>query len=58
MPPRELAFDFALRDQDGRPARLADARGKVIAMTFIYTCCRDLCPAEGNDISTAIDIGR
>ena len=28
MPPREPAFDFALRDQDGRPARLADARGR------------------------------
>ena len=54
VPPREPAFDFALRDQDGRPTRLADARGKVIAMTFIYTTCRDLCPAEGNDIATAM----
>ena len=56
LPPREPAFDFSLRDQDGRPARLADARGSVVAMTFIYTSCRDLCPAEGNDIKTAIDM--
>ena len=55
-PVREPAFDFSLRDQDGRPARLADARGSVIALTFIYTSCRDLCPAEGSDISTAIDM--
>ena len=55
-PAREPAFDFSLRDQDGRPARLADARGSVIALTFIYTSCRDLCPAEGSDISTAIDM--
>jgi cytochrome oxidase Cu insertion factor (SCO1/SenC/PrrC family) len=54
VPPREVAFDFVLPNQDGQPTRLADARGKVIAMTFIYTSCRDLCPAEGADISTAI----
>jgi protein SCO1/2 len=54
VPPREVAFDFVLSDENGRPTRLADARGKVIAMTFIYTSCRDLCPAEGADISTAI----
>jgi protein SCO1/2 len=56
VPPREPAFDFTLRDQDGRPARLADARGQVIAMTFIYTSCRDLCPAEGQDVKTALDM--
>ncbi len=55
-PVREPAFDFSLRDQDGRPARLADARGSVIAMTFIYTSCRDLCPAEANDVATAMDM--
>jgi protein SCO1 len=55
-PPREPAFDFTLRDQDGRPARLADERGKVVALTFIYTSCRDLCPAEGNDVATAMEM--
>jgi cytochrome oxidase Cu insertion factor (SCO1/SenC/PrrC family) len=53
-PPREVAFDFRLHDQDGRPARLADARGKVIVLTWIYTSCRDLCPAEGAIISDAL----
>jgi len=55
VPLREPAYDFVLRDQDGRPARLADARGKVVALTFIYANCRDLCPAEGNDVAAAMD---
>lgn len=54
VPPRETAYDFSLRNQDGRRIRLADARGKVIALTFIYATCRDLCPAEGSDIATAM----
>jgi protein SCO1/2 len=54
IPPREPAYDFALRNEDGRRTSLADARGKVVALTFIYTSCRDLCPAEGNDVASAI----
>jgi cytochrome oxidase Cu insertion factor (SCO1/SenC/PrrC family) len=53
-PPRQVAFDFRLNDQNGRPTSLADARGKVVAMTFIYSSCRDLCPAEGNEIAAAL----
>jgi len=54
VPPRETAYDFSLRNQDGKRTRLADARGKVIALTFIYATCRDLCPAEGSDIAQAM----
>ena len=54
VPPREPAYDFSLRNQDGKRTSLADARGKVIALTFIYATCRDLCPAEGSDIATAM----
>jgi protein SCO1/2 len=53
-PPREEAFDFRLTDQDGRPASLADARGKVVAVAFAYTSCRDLCPALGSEIVDAV----
>lgn len=56
IPPREAAYDFSLRDQNGKRTSLADARGKVIALTFIYATCRDLCPAEGNDIATAMQM--
>src|SRR3990172_4963232 len=41
----EVAPDFALVDQDSRPARLADLRGKVVLMDFIYTSCTTACPA-------------
>jgi len=38
------APDFTLTDQDGRAFRMADTRGKVVVVTFIYTHCTDLCP--------------
>jgi protein SCO1 len=38
------APDFALISQDGAPVRLADFRGKVVAVTFIYTLCTSTCP--------------
>ncbi len=40
-----VAPDFELIDQYGRPFRLSDFKGKVIAITFIYTHCPDICPA-------------
>jgi protein SCO1 len=53
-PPREAAFDFELPDQDGRPTSIADARGKVVVLTFLYTSCRDLCPAQAAEIVDAV----
>jgi protein SCO1/2 len=38
------APEFALISQDGAPVRLTDFRGKVVAVTFIYTLCTDTCP--------------
>lgn len=38
------APDFTLTSQDGGPVSLRDFRGKVVAVTFIYTYCPDLCP--------------
>ncbi len=35
---------FALTAQDGRQVALADLRGKVVALAFIYTACPDICP--------------
>jgi protein SCO1/2 len=35
---------FALTSQDGKPVALADLRGKVVAVAFIYTECPDICP--------------
>jgi protein SCO1/2 len=35
---------FTLTSQDGSRVALADYRGKVVALTFIYTQCPDICP--------------
>jgi protein SCO1 len=35
---------FTLTSQDGKSFALADLRGKVLAVTFIYTGCPDICP--------------
>jgi cytochrome oxidase Cu insertion factor (SCO1/SenC/PrrC family) len=35
---------FTLASQDNKPVSLADLRGKVVAVTFIYTGCPDICP--------------
>ena len=49
--PEKLAIgdavpDFTLTDQSSRPVRLADFRGRVVALNFIYTRCPlpDVCP--------------
>jgi len=38
------APDFVLTAQDGRRLALADLRGRVVAVTFIYASCADTCP--------------
>jgi protein SCO1/2 len=35
---------FTLTSQDGESVALADLRGKVVALAFIYTGCPDICP--------------
>jgi len=54
-PPREEAFDFKLRNQDGRTTSIADAHGKVVVLTFMYTSCRDLCPAQAAEVVDAVE---
>jgi len=44
LPKIAPAPDFALISQDGAPVKLADYRGKVVAVTFIFTLCADTCP--------------
>jgi protein SCO1/2 len=38
------APDFALTSQDGMPVALASLRGRVVAVSFLYTACPDICP--------------
>lgn len=49
------ARDFTLRDQDGRPLRLASTRGEVTVVTFLYTTCQDTCPVMAQQIGMALD---
>jgi protein SCO1 len=44
--PGDAMPDVALVDQDGRPLRLSDLRGRAVAVTFIFTRCPmpDFCP--------------
>jgi protein SCO1/2 len=44
LPKIAPAPEFTLTSQDGTPVSLVDFRGKVVAVTFIYTLCTDICP--------------
>jgi len=44
LPTIGAAPDFALTSQDGAEVTLEALRGKVVALTFIYTWCPDVCP--------------
>ncbi len=41
------APDFRLRDQTGHVASIDSERGRVIALTFLDSHCRQACPIEG-----------
>jgi protein SCO1/2 len=47
-------LDFSLSDQSGNRVQLADLRGKVIAIDFIYTRCPlpDVCPRLSANFAT------
>ena len=54
-PPGIPPSDFRLVDQEGRPATLADVRGEVAVVTFLYTTCDDTCPLTTAQIRGALD---
>ena len=54
-PPGLRVPDFALRDQDGKPVRLSDYRGRTVLVTFMYSTCRDTCPLTAQQIKGALD---
>lgn len=43
--------EFALQDADGNPVRLADIRGKIVVLHFIYATCPDFCPLHADKIA-------
>jgi protein SCO1/2 len=46
---------FALTDQNGKPRRDIDFRGKLMIVYFGYTFCPDVCPADLMSITQALE---
>lgn len=51
-----LKSDFSLSDHNGTPRKLADFRGKVVAMFFGYTHCPDVCPTTMADMARGLKL--
>jgi protein SCO1/2 len=47
--------DFTLHDQDGRTVTAASLRGQPVVFAFVYSTCRDTCPAQVQTIRGALD---
>lgn len=45
LPVIRAAAPFALTTQDDTPLTLADLRGKVVLVSFVFTTCNGTCPA-------------
>src|SRR5918996_5777846 len=45
------APDFVLQDDEGHQVSLADLRGKVVVLHFIYTSCPDVCPLHAERVA-------
>src|ERR1700716_2122030 len=54
IPPKSMPTpDFTLSDQDGRPVSVAALRGRVLAITFLDSHCKQLCPLAGDQVGQA-----
>ena len=54
-PPGTHLPDFALTNQDGKPVTGASLRGRPVVVAFVYSTCRDICPAQVQSIRGALD---
>ena len=50
--------DFTLNDQDGKTVTARSLRGKPVVFAFVYSTCRDTCPAQVQTIRNALDRAR
>jgi protein SCO1/2 len=58
-PPGLDVPSFRLRDQDGDVVASRSLRGKAVVYAFVYSTCRDTCPAVVQTIRGALDdLGR
>jgi protein SCO1/2 len=49
--PAKEAFDFRLVDQDGKPFRLSQLRGRAVLFSFGFTHCPNVCPTTLSDLA-------
>ena len=54
-PPGLPVPDFSLTDEHGRTVTSASLRGKPTVYAFVYSTCRDTCPAQVQTIRQALD---
>jgi protein SCO1/2 len=54
-PPGQPVPDFTLTNQDGKPVTSAGLKGHPVVFAFIYSTCRDTCPAQVQVIKGALD---
>jgi len=52
----QLGGELRLTDHNGKPRTMADFRGKVVAITFGYTQCPDVCPTTLSDWNKAMKL--
>ena len=55
LDPPQSAADFSLQSHQGDTFRMADQRGKVVVLTFLYTSCTDVCPFVGVKLKRATE---
>jgi protein SCO1/2 len=54
IPPGSMtAPDFSLRDQDNKAVSPSALRGRVLAITFLDSHCKQLCPLEAEQLGQA-----
>ena len=52
---KNIGGDFDLVNQDGKPVKDADYRGKFMLIYFGYTFCPDMCPTGLQSMAHALD---
>jgi cytochrome oxidase Cu insertion factor (SCO1/SenC/PrrC family) len=55
-PTGAIGGNFALTDQNGKPAKDADYRGKIMLVFFGFTHCPDVCPVTVSTMSKAMGL--
>jgi protein SCO1/2 len=55
IPAGVKAPDFSLKDENGDTISMNQFRGKPVVVTFLYSHCRDTCPATAQQVRGALD---